>query len=226
MRKTLEHKDAEFRGVKGPYLEIKELTDNGTFEGYGSVFNNVDGGGDLILPGAFSESLAARPARKVKMLWQHDTHQPIGHYTEAFEDAKGLYVKGVLNQEVAKAREVLAMLREGEVDGLSIGYRVTHDEIDRSLGIRRIIKCDLFEVSVVTFPMNPESTVRNVKGGAPTKRELEQLLMRDAGLSALQAKALLASGYNAMPARDARQSDDDPETISDLQALARALRGA
>lgn len=223
--KWIDHKDAsEFRGDLGPHFEIKELTESGSFEGYGSVFNNVDGGGDIVLPGAFAESLRTRPAGKVKLLWQHDSWQPLGRFTEIYEDSTGLYVKGVLNPEVPQARVALALMRDGAVDGLSIGYRVTADTIDRVSGVRQIKTCDLFEVSIVTFPMNPESTIQRVKGGLPTKRHIESLLTRDAGLTSKEAKALLARGYNALSERDAETSTST-EVLSDLEALTAALRG-
>ena len=100
------------------------------------------------------------------MLWQHEAGQPIGAWDDIGEDARGLRVKGRLNLDVAKAREVLSLMREGSVDGLSIGFRTERFVIDRKTGIRSLQKIDLWEISVVTFPMLPQARVSAVKRGA------------------------------------------------------------
>lgn len=219
-----ERKDSTFHGSMGAAFEIKEISDTGIFEGYGATFGNVDQGGDIIMAGAFKESLIERPAQRIKLLWQHNPYQPIGKFLEAFEDERGLFVKGQLNMRVAQAAEAYALLQDGAIDGLSIGYRTMGDEIDRENGVRRIIKAALFECSLVTFPMNTAAGVSRVKGQMPSKRELEERLMRDAGLTAQQAKAFIAKGYDALSARDAG-TGVTTELVSDLQAMTRAFRG-
>jgi len=128
--------------------------------GYASVFGRRDKGGDVVMPGAYGASLAALGAagRRVKMLWQHDPAQPIGVWDEVREDDRGLWVKGRLLAEVARGREALALIGAGAIDGLSIGYRTLRAERDAGGG-RRLVELDLWEVSLVTFPMLPEARV-------------------------------------------------------------------
>ncbi len=127
-------------------------------EGYASVFGQGDQGGDVVAPGAFAASLAARGAGRVRMLWQHDPAQPIGVWEEVREDGRGLYVKGRLLTEVARGREAAALLEAGAIDGLSIGYRTVKAERDGK-GRRLLTQVELWEVSLVTFPMLPEARV-------------------------------------------------------------------
>lgn len=125
--------------------------------GYASLFGLRDKGGDTVLPGAYSASLARLSAKgaRVAMLWQHDPAQPIGLWDEVREDARGLYVKGRLLPDVARAREAAALLAAGALDGLSIGYRTLRAE--KQAGGRALVELDLWEVSLVTFPMQPEA---------------------------------------------------------------------
>ena len=128
--------------------------------GYASLFGLRDKGGDTVLPGAYAASLRRMAARgaKVRMLWQHDPAQPIGSWDAGQEDATGLHVKGRLLPDVARAREAQALLEAGAVDGLSIGYRTLRAEPVPGGG-RKLIELDLWEVSLVTFPMQPEARV-------------------------------------------------------------------
>ncbi|MCK0196354.1 HK97 family phage prohead protease [Ancylobacter sp. 6x-1] len=144
------------------------LAEDGTFEGYAALFNRIDLGRDLILPGAFSRSLAARGAGGVRMLFQHDPAEPIGVWLALREDAVGLFVRGRIAPEVTRAREVLALLRAGALDGLSIGFRAVEGATDPRSRIRRLSRIDLWEISVVTFPMQPEARIAEVKeSGGP-----------------------------------------------------------
>ena len=114
------------------------------------------------------------------MLWQHEAGQPIGSWDALLEDARGLKVKGRLNLDVAKAREVLSLMREGAVDGLSIGFRTERATTDKKTGIRSLAKIDLWEISVVTFPMLPQARVSAVKraGAIPDGLTLSAILPR------------------------------------------------
>lgn len=129
-------------------------------EGYASLFGHTDRGGDVVEPGAYAASLAAMKAEgaRVKMLWQHDPARPIGVWDEVREDDRGLWVKGRLLADVALAREASALLEAGAIDGLSIGYRTVRATKDAG-GKRRLNELELWEVSLVTFPMLPEARI-------------------------------------------------------------------
>ena len=139
-------------------------------EGYASLFGLTDQGGDIVAPGAYSASLKRLVARgdKVRMLWQHDPAQPIGIWDEIREDAKGLWVKGRLLPEVAQAREAAALIAAGAIDGLSIGYRTVKADRDGQ-GRRVLTEVELWEVSLVTFPM-----LREAKVGRKSSDELAE----------------------------------------------------
>ena len=99
----------------------------------------------------------------MKLLFTHDPNEPIGVWLELYEDAKGLFARGRLMPEVARAREVLSLMRAGALDGLSIGFRTVKGRTDPKNGVRRLDKIDLWEISIVTFPMLPEARVSTVK---------------------------------------------------------------
>ena len=107
--------------------------------------------------------MAALSQAGVKLLWQHDAAQVIGSWLSIAEDSRGLFVRGQLNLDVAKAREVYALMKEGAVDGLSIGFRTQKSVTDPATGVRRLQKVDLWEISIVTFPMLPNARVSSVK---------------------------------------------------------------
>ena len=143
--------------------ELASVEEDGTFSGYASLFGKADLGRDIVLPGAFRASLTKRGAAGIKMLFQHDPAEPIGVWSEIREDQQGLFVKGKLTTGVARAREVLSLMRAGALDGLSIGYRTVRGRTDSKTGIRSLVEVDLWEISVVTFPMLPEARVASVK---------------------------------------------------------------
>lgn len=146
------------------------VTDGRVIEGYASLFGRRDQGGDVVQKGAYAISLKALAGsgRRVKMLWQHDPAQPIGVWDEVYEDGTGLYVKGRILTDVDKGREAAALLAAGAIDGLSIGYRTLRAEKDGK-GQRLLSELELWEVSLVTFPMLPEARVAaksDEQGGA------------------------------------------------------------
>ena len=161
-------------------LAVGEVSATGVFEGYASLFDVADLGGDVVQAGAFRDSLRKRGADRVKMLWQHDPAEPIGAWLAIEEDARGLKVKGRLNLEVARAREILALMREGQVDGLSIGFRTVEGRTNPKTGIRRLSKIDLWEISVVTFPMHPGARVGAFKRDAISSTNLAATIRRAA----------------------------------------------
>jgi uncharacterized protein len=135
---------------------------SGMIAGYASLFHKIDLGGDAVLPGAFRDSLRQRGARGVKMLFQHDPAQPIGVWHDIREDANGLYVRGQLNPHVETARNVWALLCQGAVEGLSIGFKASKARKNPRSNVRQLEKVDLWEVSVVTFPMLPQARIMNL----------------------------------------------------------------
>jgi HK97 family phage prohead protease len=144
-------------------VELADVEADGSFEGYASLFGKVDLGRDMVEPGAFAASLSKRGAGGIRMLFQHDPAEPIGSWTEIAEDTRGLRVKGRLSLQVARGREVHALMRQGALDGLSIGFRTVRARTDAKTGVRRIAEVDLWEISIVTFPMLPEARVAAVK---------------------------------------------------------------
>jgi HK97 family phage prohead protease len=149
----LEHKFARF----GEGLSV---SDDATIEGYASLFGQVDQGGDVVQAGAYSMSIRALAAagQRVKMLWQHDPAKPIGVWDEVREDGRGLWVKGRLLDSTQTGREAAALIAAGAIDGLSIGYRTTK-AAKTEKGQRLLTELELWEVSLVTFPMLPSARV-------------------------------------------------------------------
>lgn len=159
----------EFGAPERKFQRVSEalVVEGRTIEGYASVFGVRDQGGDVVAPGAYGASLKALAGtgRRVKMLWQHDPREPIGVWDEVREDARGLWVKGRILTEVAKGAEAAALLAAGAIDGLSIGYR-TVKAVRSADGERKLTELELWEVSLVTFPMLPEARVA-AKGDDP-----------------------------------------------------------
>lgn len=123
------------------------------FTGYASLFGVADGAGDVVEKGAFAASLRKRPAEKVRLLYQHFAHEPIGVWEEIREDGQGLFVRGRLLGDVCRAREVMALMREGAIGGLSIGFRTIRAVRDAQSHLRHLKEIELWEISVVTFPL-------------------------------------------------------------------------
>lgn len=191
---------APVREVKFARLDLKRVDADGTFCGYASLFGKEDMGRDVVMPGAFAESLKNRRASAIKLLFQHDPNEPIGVWLEIREDAKGLWVKGRLMQDVVRAREVLSLMRAGALDGLSIGFRTVTGRTDPKTGVRRLHKIDLWEISVVTFPMLAEARVDAVKrrasreGRISTRDELMRKLSVETGRLRAHVRARSAPG--------------------------------
>ncbi|MDB1135485.1 HK97 family phage prohead protease [Candidatus Anaplasma sp. TIGMIC] len=146
------------------------VSDKGIFWGYASVFNRVDQQKDIIAPGSFAESLKRR---KVALLWQHNTKDPIGKILSLTENSFGLLMTAQLNLDLLKGREVYSMIKKGIINSLSIGYRVVTSRRDKRSRIRIITKIDLWEVSLVTFPANDRATISNIKGGQPSEPDMK-----------------------------------------------------
>lgn len=201
-------------------LALGEVEEDGVFSGYASLFGKADLGKDVVERGAFAKSLRQRGAAGIRMLFQHDPNEPIGAWTDIREDERGLFVRGQIARGVERGREVLELMRAGALDGLSIGFRTVRARKDAASGVRRILEADLWEISVVTFPMLPGARVDRVKAlHLPTKREFERWLTRDAGLTRGQALTVLTKGYaELLRERDAARATP--------QGLAEVIRAA
>ena len=139
------------------------LDADGTVEGYASLFGAIDQARDMVMPGAFTQTLKERGLRKIPMLFQHDPAEPVGIWLELVEDLRGLRARGRLIPDVRRARELLALLRSGVIDGLSIGYRTQRGIIDPRTRVRKLYQVDLWEISIVTFPLLDGARVAAVK---------------------------------------------------------------
>jgi HK97 family phage prohead protease len=199
-------------------IEAKFAPDTGAIEGYGAVFGNVDRHGDVVRPGAFAKSLAEHKAADTRpiMLWAHDTRRPIGVWDSLIEDSRGLKVAGQLNLETRDGQEARALLKQGALSGLSIGYRVAPGgaEIDRKTGVRNLRDLELWEVSLVTLPSNGLARVSGVKG-IDSLRDFESFL-HQSGFPKSAARKLAGGGWSAL-------SNQDQQSASDLAA---ALKSA
>lgn len=142
--------------------EIKSLAQTGKFSGYASVFGVIDHQRDMVMRGAFSEALA-KPNSEIKLLWQHQWQEPIGKIDVLYEDAHGLYIEAQLLLDVARAKEAYVLLKEGVLNGLSIGYRPERFRMDADTGVRMLSDVTLYEISLVTMPANPEARINLVK---------------------------------------------------------------
>lgn len=197
------------------YLELKDVSDEGTFKGYGAVFGNKDLGGDVITPGAFTKTLSER--KTMPLLWHHHTHEVIGIFSGS-EDPKGLAVAGSLNLEVQRAREVHSLMKQGAVTGMSIGY--TSQRKDWVGDTRMLRELKLYEVSLLPFPMNPQAQVAAVKSAddfALLMREIlaykGELLTADQLDLIEHAEQKLSALRAAKAPGAAKQQDNAPEIL-------------
>ena len=219
-----ERKDAGGgREVRSFALQIKAAGDDGTVEGYGSVFGVRDNYDDVISKGAFVQSLKDHKAAGTMpaMLWQHDADKPIGVWTEMVEDEKGLRIKGQLAMETVKGKEAHALLKMGALNGLSIGFMSKEWAYDRDTEVRTLTAIDLWEVSLVTFPANEKARVTNVKSADELQapKDAEKAL-RDAGFSKSDATAFVSRVMRMGEVR----SDSANSTAVAMKAADRLLR--
>lgn len=194
-RQRLERRDSTPKlSTRASSIEFR-AADDGTIEGYGSVFNVKDAYGDVIVPGAFAASLAAHRANSSMpaMLWSHRADEPIGVWTDMSEDSTGLLVKGKLLLDTQVGAETYTRVKSGAVKGLSIGFIADDAPIDSATGIRTVRAIDLWEVSVVTFPANPKAEITHVKNsdGLVAPKDAEKIL-REAGFSKSDATAFVS----------------------------------
>lgn len=215
--KILERKDNKSaREVRNFSLEIRAAED-GTVEGYGSVFDVQDSYADVIEKGAFAKSISTHKSAKSMpaMLWQHDSSQPIGVWTSMSEDDNGLRVVGRLAMDTVKGKEAHALLKMGALNGLSIGFMTKQYRYDEETDIRTLTEVDLWEVSLVTFPANTQARVTQVKSvdELQTLKDAERIL-RDSGFSKQDALAFVSRVKTL-----ASRSDSDEDMGGVEQAL-------
>lgn len=210
----------------GLAIDVKAIGDDGQIAGYASAFGVVDSYGERVLPGAFKKSLAAakREKRTIKMLYQHDTKQPIGVWDVVDEDTKGLHVEGRLLKDVSpKAAETYGLVKAGALDELSIGYReIEAAPAKDNPAIIDLKQLDLREVSIVTFgALGRAAHIDEIKslldeGKLPTVREFEGFL-RDAGFSRSKAEAIAALAKAHLRGEPEGKAEDDMRRF--LEAL-------
>lgn len=211
-------------------LQVKDLSEDGTFEGYGSIFGNVDTYGEKVMPGAFVESLAKhkREGSNVLMLWNHDSHQPIGVWEDLAEDAKGLWGKGRFLLDIQRAREVHTLAKAKAIGGLSIGYR--EEDTDQDGAVRLLKKLNLYEISPVTFPANRRARIESVKSermgefarrlrdGDPMPIKDFEDILRESGVPKSMAVAIASHGYAKAIRSDSEGEKANPGDLF-MQAL-------
>lgn len=208
-------------------FSLKRLDEGGMFEGYASVFGVVDSDGDVIVKGAFADSIKAyqESGKRPKLLWMHNPSIIVGSITEMYEDDHGLYMKGKLILEVEKGREAYALMKAGELDAMSVGFNPVGDIKASGEGGKVIDKADLWEISVVTWGANPEAKINVVKS-IDSERDFERFL-RDSGFSKAQAVGITSKGFNYAKAKD-NQGDLDHSKealISEVDKLINSFKG-
>lgn len=198
-------------------FEVKSVDDAGNFEGYASVFNNIDLGDDLIEPGAFVKVKTTRAGR-LKLALFHDLTRLVGS-AEFQQDDYGLFLRGRVNLNVSYARDAYELMKEGTLDSMSIGFNIMKDAMEQREGrqIRIIKQAELWEASIVPFGMNPEAQVTSVKSDI---RLFESALRERMGLSQKEAAAVASLGYPAIH-RDGE--DAATATVEELKLLSTSI---
>lgn len=208
-------------------LSVKDVSDAGIVEGYGSTFGgSPDSYGDIVLPGAFADSLVKhkREGTMPLLLWGHQSSElPIGNWVDMAEDGKGLWVKGEIDLDDPLGQRVHKALKRKSVRGLSIGYETIEKTSDpKRPGVTLLEKLDLWEVSIVNFPANRRSLVESVKswgdGQLPTVRELEAFLRDVGGLSKAKAVAIAAAATPHLRGEPEGEGDQLAEFLKALAA--------
>jgi len=211
----------------------KSITEKGEFEGYASTFGNEDLGGDVVEKGAFTKTISEN--KNVPILWGHNIREVIGVNKDFSEDAKGLFVKGQLILDVQRARETHALMKEGAVKGLSIGYDAIRVDYSRAKeGVRIINEVKLYEYSVTAFPMNEAAQVTDIKSAEDATRAINELLLikdcTNVDHALIDAAIQKLSSLRAAKALEAdKHGNDAPElfhpSLEKLDSISKILRG-
>lgn len=226
-----------------PVMEIKSIEASGVFSGYASVFSVTDSQNEKTVPGCFAKSLADHKQRgtRPKLFWQHSMREPIGKWLDMAEDGRGLYVEGKLNMGVQRGREAYELLKEGDIDGLSIGYIPEDWEPDpKKAGVTLLKRVNLLEVSVVSIGSNRSALINDVKsdrwadledfarklrdGEPPAIKEFEGFL-RDAGIPRSMAVRIASVGYAKAIRSDSECEDSAKTAANDVLRDLRAAVG-
>ncbi|WP_299734669.1 HK97 family phage prohead protease [uncultured Roseobacter sp.] len=223
MHRKLETKSVTDQRTATVRMQRKQLSETGQFEGYGSVFGVKDSYGEIVAPGAFTESLNEHRAQgsMPALLWQHDARQPIGAYVEMREDEKGLFVKGQLTLDTEGGRTAHALLKAGAINGLSIGFMPEKWEYDEEEDVRTLTKIDLWECSLVTFPANGQSRVSGTKAldrisSIADWKSFEENLRDEGGFSQKTATAMVAAAKRIRDSeRDAQGAKANVKSSAD-----------
>jgi len=194
-----------------------QLGADGSVEGYASLFGEIDQARDMVMPGAFRDTLRSRGLRKIPMLFQHDPAEPVGVWLELIEDFRGLRARGKLIPDVQRGRELLALLQGGAIDGLSIGYRTVRGQIDPKTRVRKLYQVDLWEISIVTFPLLNGARVTAVK-------QTPRVSLRRAQAERDWRQVIGSAGAADAPARPARRGGE-VVTLASRADRKRALCG-
>lgn len=212
-----------FVKLRSEFTVTKSLDDDGEFEGYASVFDDLDHHGHTVKKGAFTDGIMKLRAdnKRLKMLFNHDQNMPIGVFKDAYEDDRGLYVQGKLTLGVQKADETRLLMKDGAIDAMSIGGYLMKDRQNKQSNTRELLKIELREISPVVFPALDSARVLSVKSlpDDPDIGDVEQCL-RDAGFSRTESKRIISViKSTSNPQRDVEK------IATNLQSIINNLRG-
>jgi HK97 family phage prohead protease len=214
--------------IKSFPFEVKATAEENnifTFEGYASTFGNIDHGDDVVIRGAFANSLAKNS--QVPILWQHQMSEVIGISVQLYEDDKGLFIKGNLpKDDTLVSGRIIPQMKVGSIKEMSIGFFTKNYDMAKD-GIRLLKEIDLFEVSLVTKAMNSQALVSGFKT-FETLRDIEQTLKAN-GFSNNEAKTLISKIKEFSSQRDAsqdnqRDADVKQKIITDLNNFIKNLK--
>lgn len=200
-------------------FEIKASDDDEmTFEGYGSIFGNLDSYRDVVEKGAFTRTINNNKNR-IKILWQHDTWQPIGKPIDIYEDEKGLFLKGKISA-TEKGKEAYILMKDKVINEMSIGYNTVKYEYDKEKDIRYLKEIKLYEVSLVSYAANDKARVSNVKFESFITElkngNLLRNISKDKVEEAIKALMALIEPEKIDSSQDTQSKQDNPPAINKI----------